>query len=446
MRAKAAAKAPARAPSPGAKGRPRSSTGTPSASTAAKSSAKPGSKSGASSLPGSSSLSKKGSSSAANAALGTVGPYTKLKAVGKGSFGQIWLVRHTQKGGEPLVLKEMRLTKLSASEVKAQKQEIDVLKRLSHPSIVGFVSTFEETGMVGLLLEYAAGGDLDTAIAKRVKDGKVRFPESVLTALATQLASALSYLHEEAKMIHRDVKPANVFLTSTDDVRLGDFGLCAALSEVSEGRSSEPVGTPLYMSPELLAGKQTADGAADVWALGCVLYEAMSLQSPWSELEDGHGGIEGGMAGLRKRVSAPPLARSLSHARRVSSPLRLSPPLPSLPCPAFLPPPPAPPSLRLPPLPPSLRVACSCTDDNARARAARQVTTATLDTDSLKVANGGNFPAALCDATAQLLAKEPTKRLPLKRLVDQLTEKPAIPASWGLSAEAAAALAGVEIS
>jgi hypothetical protein len=69
------------------------------------------------------------------------------------------------------------------------------------------------------------------------------------------------------------------------------------------------------------------------------------------------------------------------------------------------------------------------------------VQTQTLDTDSLKVERGGNYPAALCDATAKLTARDARKRLTLKKLVQQLEEKPAIPASWGLSAEAAAALA-----
>ena len=69
------------------------------------------------------------------------------------------------------------------------------------------------------------------------------------------------------------------------------------------------------------------------------------------------------------------------------------------------------------------------------------VSTQTLDTDSLKVERGGNYPAALCNAAAKLLVRDPAKRLPLRKLVEQLEEKQPIPASWGLSAEASAALA-----
>ena len=182
------------------------------------------------------------------------------------------------------------------------------------------------------------------------------------------------YLHTSAKLLHRDVKPANVFMTADGDVKLGDFGLCASLSDKPTG-GSEPVGTPLYMSPEILAGKPY-DASADAWAFGCTLYEAMALQTPWLALvDDGFGGINGGMAGLLKCV-----------------------------------------------------------------------TTKSLETDALKVANGGNFPPMLADAVAGLLVREPAKRLTLARLIEQLDEKPAIPASWGLSAEAAAAMGMVNIS
>ena len=308
--------------------------------------------------------------------IGTVGAYTKLKAVGKGSFGQIWMVRHTQKGGESLVLKEVRFKSLSPGEVKAQKQEIEVLQKAKHPNIISFVSTFELDGMVGLLMEYADGGDLGTAITKRVKDGNVKFPESIMKALATQIASALSYCHEELKLLHRDVKPVNIFLTNAGDVKLGDFGLCAYQSELPK-TGGDTVGTPLYMSPEILAGKPY-DAGADAWALGVTLYEAMSLSEPWKELDDGFGGLQGGMAGLLKHV-----------------------------------------------------------------------TSKTLPVDQLKVANGGNYPPDLCDATKALLAKEPGKRLGLKKLLERLNAQPSIEelaAKWGLSKEAAAAMAAVSIS
>ena len=101
---------------------------------------------------------KKGSAS------GTSGAYTKLNLIGKGSFGAVYQVRHTQKGGETLVLKEVQTKGLASSEIRATKQEISVLKRVKHPHIIGYVNTFEENGVVsegqvGEVLELLGSGE-----------------------------------------------------------------------------------------------------------------------------------------------------------------------------------------------------------------------------------------------------------------------------------------------
>ena len=97
---------------------------------------------------------KKGSAS------GTSGAYTKLNLIGKGSFGAVYQVRHTQKGGETLVLKEVQTKGLASSEIRATKQEISVLKRVKHPHIIGYVNTFEENGVVSIVMERSAPGPL----------------------------------------------------------------------------------------------------------------------------------------------------------------------------------------------------------------------------------------------------------------------------------------------
>ena len=228
-----AAKAPARAPikSGGASARAGSAPKTrPASGAAASSSAAKG----------------KGST-----ALGAIGAYTKLQAIGKGSFGQIWLVKHTQKGGEAVVLKEVHLKKLSPNEVKAAKLELEVLQKMKHEHIIGFVNTFEVEGITGLLMEYAPAGDLATAITKRIKNAKTRFPESEVTTFCVQLASALGYMHDTLQLVHRDVKPANIFMCPNGDVKLGDFGLCAYLKNGSI--AGEPVRTTQASHTEALS-------------------------------------------------------------------------------------------------------------------------------------------------------------------------------------------------
>lgn len=98
--------------------------------------------------------------------------------------------------------------------------------------------------------------------------------------MLVQLLYALKYCHEDHheltghKVIHRDIKPGNVFLTKDGSVKLGDFGLCRSLNDQSQAATN--VGTPLYMAPEILA-KQPYSEKADVWSLGCVIYELAAL-------------------------------------------------------------------------------------------------------------------------------------------------------------------------
>ena len=95
-----------------------------------------------------------------------------------------------------------------------------------------------------------------------------------------QLTSALAYCHHDLHMLHRDLKPQNVFLAANGDVKLGDFGL-AKVIEATLALAQTQCGTPLYMSPELCLG-QEYNRAADVYATGCILYELMTLTAPWA--------------------------------------------------------------------------------------------------------------------------------------------------------------------
>ena len=103
--------------------------------------------------------------------------------------------------------------------------------------------------------------------------------------------SALAYCHHKLFLLHRDIKPANIFLSRGGDVKIGDFGLSKSLA-ASHGLAQTKCGSPVYMSPELAAGRAYT-GGCDVWALGCCLYEMMSLTTPWVEQHQPRTGIVG---------------------------------------------------------------------------------------------------------------------------------------------------------
>lgn len=142
--------------------------------------------------------------------------YNQLKVLGKGSFGAAWLVQRKRDNAN-FVAKEIRLVGLKPAEKESCKNEIDVLRTLNHPNITKYIDHFEHKGSLFIVMEYADGGDLHQKIKGR---RGVRFTEKEILHLFSQLCLALLHLHEK-RILHRDLKSQNVFLTSDGVVKLG---------------------------------------------------------------------------------------------------------------------------------------------------------------------------------------------------------------------------------
>ena len=230
--------------------------------------------------------------------LGSRGPWRKVKVIGKGAFGSAYLVQRTGRPDErKFVMKEVPLRGLPPREVSAAKNEVAALKRLEHKHIVAYEDAIVVDETLCIVMEWAHGGDLSALLAKRKRENKPLSEDEVLR-IFWQLTSALAHLHHGHHMLHRDLKPQNVFLTSDLDVKLGDFGL-AKVVEATCALNKTQCGTPAYMSPELCKG-ENYNRAADVWALGCVLYELMTLTAPWADMKFNGAG---GMTALLKKIA-----------------------------------------------------------------------------------------------------------------------------------------------
>ena len=209
------------------------------------------------------------------AALGTHG-YTCLSCIGRGSQGAVYTVRSARDNGV-YVLKRVHIMEPEAR--RAALREAETLQRLQHPAIVGYRDTFVDDEHLCIVMEYADGGDL----ASRIAAARDRpFGEEQILQWLVQLALALHHVHERG-VLHRDLKTQNVFLTSGGAlIKLGDFGVARGLCG-TEPIAATCVGTPYYMAPELFKGEQYGT-KADIWALGCVLYELVTrrraFQSP----------------------------------------------------------------------------------------------------------------------------------------------------------------------
>ncbi|KAM9102682.1 serine/threonine-protein kinase Nek4 isoform X1 [Sarcophilus harrisii] len=198
--------------------------------------------------------------------------YCFLRAVGKGSYGEVTLVRHRQ-DGKQYVIKKLNLRHASSRERKAAEQEAQLLSQLKHPNIVTYRESWEgEDGLLYIVMGFCEGGDL----YRKLKEQKGKLlPENQVVEWFVQIAMALQYLHEK-HILHRDLKTQNVFLTRTNIIKVGDLGIARVL-ENQYDMASTLIGTPYYMSPELFSNKPY-NYKSDVWALGCCVYEMATLK------------------------------------------------------------------------------------------------------------------------------------------------------------------------
>ncbi len=152
-----------------------------------------------------------------------------------------------------------------------------MLQSLQHDNIVQYLDSSIDGDELIIVFEWAAAGDLKRQVRKANERGKP-FEERVIWKYFSQICDAITHMHSR-RILHRDLKPANVFLTLDGTVKVGDLGLGRMMSEHTFEAHSK-VGTPLYMSPEVLRG-DGYDWKSDVWSLGCVLYELAVLKSPF---------------------------------------------------------------------------------------------------------------------------------------------------------------------
>ncbi|XP_014354513.1 serine/threonine-protein kinase Nek4 isoform X2 [Latimeria chalumnae] len=176
--------------------------------------------------------------------------YSFRRAVGKGSYGEVNLVRRNS-DGKQYVIKKLNLRNASSRERKAAEQEAQLLSQLKHPNIVTYRESWEgEDGQLYIVMGFCEGGDLYHKLKEQ--KGKL-LPENQVVEWFVQIAMALQYLHEK-HILHRDLKTQNIFLTRTSIIKVGDLGIARVL-ENQYDMASTLIGTPYYMSPELFSNK-----------------------------------------------------------------------------------------------------------------------------------------------------------------------------------------------
>eukprot|EP00756_Hemistasia_phaeocysticola_P032665 Hpha_TRINITY_DN16421_c2_g7::TRINITY_DN16421_c2_g7_i1::g.159005::m.159005/K08857/NEK1_4_5; NIMA (never in mitosis gene a)-related kinase 1/4/5 len=211
---------------------------------------------------------------------GSGAKYIKKKKIGRGSYGEAWLCEPAS-GGPVCVVKIMDLPKMSNRDIQYAYSEIKCLSLVKHPNIIRYYEDREEGDSLLIAMEFADGGDLDRQIKQRAANGSHYFQEHEVLFMFLQICMALDHIHTK-KMLHRDIKGANIFLTSTGVIKLGDFGFSHEYEEtVSNAVAGTFCGTPYYLAPELWENKKYSK-KADVWSVGVLLYEMLALKRPYT--------------------------------------------------------------------------------------------------------------------------------------------------------------------
>ena len=198
------------------------------------------------------------------------------KPLGKGAFGSVSLVKR-KTDGKIYAMKRVNIGKLSNKEKESSLNEIRILASLSHPNIIGYKEAFfdESTNTLNIVMEFADDGDLEKKIKNNLKK-RLNFDESTIWDWVIQLLRGIKYLHDN-RIMHRDLKCANIFLMKNGLLKLGDLNV----SKFAKlGMATTQTGTPYYCSPEIWKEK-SYDYKSDIWSLGCIIYEICSLRPPF---------------------------------------------------------------------------------------------------------------------------------------------------------------------
>ncbi|HTP31135.1 MAG TPA: protein kinase [Candidatus Acidoferrales bacterium] len=226
-----------------------------------------------------------------------VGDYRVIEVIGSGGMGAVYKIEH-------LLTRRIEAMKLVPAGISADpervhrfEREIQVQARLSHPNIAALYNALRNGDTIALIMEYVEGEPLQHILAAGP------LPLKTTVEYASQVLSALAYAHQEG-VIHRDVSPANIIITRDRIAKLTDFGLAKAATDLRVTTSGAPVGSPWYMSPEQVRGIEPIDGRTDIYAMGAVIYEALT----GAKLFDADGAFAV-MSAHVDRMPAPPSSR-----------------------------------------------------------------------------------------------------------------------------------------
>jgi len=225
--------------------------------------------------------------------------YSIERELGRGGMATVFLARDL-KHGRPVALKVLRPEFGDTLGPERFLREIQVAARLTHPHILAVHDSGRVEGLLYYVMPYIEGESLRDRL---LREHRLKTDEVV--RIGCEVADALEYAHARG-VIHRDIKPENILLGAGHAI-VADFGIARAMTAALGAEltgTGAAVGTPMYMSPEQIAGDPDLDGRSDIYSLGCVIFEALTGSPPFS-------GRTAQAILVRRLTETPPLLRSL---------------------------------------------------------------------------------------------------------------------------------------
>ncbi|PWN34813.1 kinase-like protein, partial [Meira miltonrushii] len=196
--------------------------------------------------------------------------------IGRGQFGSVYRALNLNTG-QMVAVKRIKLNNRSEDEVTQLMHEVELLKSLVHPSVVKYEGLVRGEDVVSIVLEYVENGSLLHTLK-----AFGNFPEKLVASYVVKILEGLNYLHE-MKVVHCDLKAANILTTKNGNVKLSDFGVSLNLKAAEDLKKNDAIGTPNWMAPEVIELKG-ASTAADIWSLGCTIIELLTGKPPYGDM------------------------------------------------------------------------------------------------------------------------------------------------------------------
>ena len=196
--------------------------------------------------------------------------------LGTGSFGSVYIVKRKE-NQKIYAMKRVKLINLGEKEKQNSFNEVRLLASFSHPNIIGYKEAFfdEKSSTLNIVMEYADDGDLSSKIKDNIKK-HLQFDENTIWSILIQILEGLNYLHK-SRIIHRDLKSANIFLTKKGIVKIGDLNVSII---AKKNLAVTQTGTPYYAAPEVWE-HESYNNKCDLWSVGCITYEMACLRVPF---------------------------------------------------------------------------------------------------------------------------------------------------------------------